>query len=287
MTCYLLNDLFTYSTEQNPSWEIIQFSASQEFARILWNPKVHYSIFKSPAPVPILSQINPVHVPHSTSRRYILILSFHLYLGLPSGLFPSGFPTKTLYIHLSSPHMCYTPRPSHSSRLNHPNKIWWGVQIIKLIIMYFSRLPCYLVPLRPKYSLQHPILRHTQPLWPVNGWHVYVRHMHKLTATPNTYVCSKQYIAQPQEAHTRPHIPQRSIQTELTQSAARKFQPNVKIRVDGKSHTEKIGSSLSVFTILWLPLLLFFYLIRRFPWRLLRIIYGPQTFRVGVNMALS
>ena len=110
---------------------------------------------------------------------------------------------------------------------------------------------------------------------------------HKQTATSNTYVCRKQYTAQPHEVHIRHAASQRSIQTELTKSAAKKFQSNVKIRVDGKSHTEKIGSSLSVFTILWLPLLLFFYLIRRFPWRLLLIIYGPQTFRVGVNMALS
>jgi len=41
--------------------------------------------------------------PHPTSWRSILILSTHLRLGLPSGLFPSGFPTKTLYTSLSSP----------------------------------------------------------------------------------------------------------------------------------------------------------------------------------------
>jgi len=35
--------------------------------------------------------------PHPTSWRSVLILSTHLCLGLPSGLFPSGFPTKTLY----------------------------------------------------------------------------------------------------------------------------------------------------------------------------------------------
>ena len=35
--------------------------------------------------------------PHPTSCRSILLLSSHLRLGLPSGLFPSGFSTKILY----------------------------------------------------------------------------------------------------------------------------------------------------------------------------------------------
>ena len=52
-----------------------------------------------------LSWANPTQsiYPHPTSWRSILILSTHLRLGLPSGLFPSGFPTKTLYTSLSSP----------------------------------------------------------------------------------------------------------------------------------------------------------------------------------------
>jgi len=40
--------------------------------------------------------------PHPTSWRSIIILSFHLRLSLPSGLFPSGFLTKTLYTPLPS-----------------------------------------------------------------------------------------------------------------------------------------------------------------------------------------
>jgi hypothetical protein len=83
--------------EQSPFREANRFAGSEEIPRILWGPKVHYSIHKCPPPVPILSQINPVHAPHPTSWRSILILSSHLSLGLPSGLLPSGFPIKTLY----------------------------------------------------------------------------------------------------------------------------------------------------------------------------------------------
>jgi len=37
---------------------------------------------------------------HPTSWRSILILSTHLCLGLPSGLLPSGFPSKKIYIYI-------------------------------------------------------------------------------------------------------------------------------------------------------------------------------------------
>jgi len=88
--------------EQSPSWETKRLSASQKIPRILWNPKFHYCIHKCPTPVPILSQINPAHVHHPTDWIFILILSSHLRVGFPSGLFPPDFPTK-LCKHLSLP----------------------------------------------------------------------------------------------------------------------------------------------------------------------------------------
>jgi hypothetical protein len=74
----------------------------ENFPNILCNPKVHYRVHKGTPLVPILSQINPLHTTPSYLRS-ILIFSSHLCLGLPSGLFPSVFPTKILYAFLFSP----------------------------------------------------------------------------------------------------------------------------------------------------------------------------------------
>ena len=127
------------------------FSPSEEIPRILWNPNIP----------PILSQISPVHAPPSLFWRSSLILSSHWCLNLPSGIFPSGFPTKTRFAHL--PRMYYMPRPSYFSRFDHLNNMWWAVQIIKLLVKRFSAPPFYLVPPTPKYSSQYPVLQHPHP----------------------------------------------------------------------------------------------------------------------------
>jgi len=115
--------LLTYSTEQSP-WEANRFSASQEIPRILWNPKVHYLIHRCPVncPYPEPARSSP-YPPHPTSLRSILILSSHLRLGLPSGLFPSSFATKILYAPLFSPHALHAP-PISLFSIWSPEQYW-------------------------------------------------------------------------------------------------------------------------------------------------------------------
>jgi hypothetical protein len=74
----------------------------RNFPAFLRHPKVHRD-HKSPPLVPILSQIDPVY----TIPSYLCKIHFNIVhrpsLGLPIGLFPSGFPTNILYAFLVSP----------------------------------------------------------------------------------------------------------------------------------------------------------------------------------------
>ena len=85
--------VLTHSMGQLPSWEANWLSASQEIPRILWNPKVHYRIHKCPPPVPILSHLDPVHIPKSH------FLKTHLKIILPSTPGSSKLSLSITYIH--------------------------------------------------------------------------------------------------------------------------------------------------------------------------------------------
>jgi len=66
----------------------------KKFPGILWNPNVHYRIHKCPPPVSILRQLDPVHTHTSHFLNIYLNIIPRVSLGLPSDLFPSGFPPK-------------------------------------------------------------------------------------------------------------------------------------------------------------------------------------------------
>jgi hypothetical protein len=70
------------------------------------------------------------------STRSILMLSTHQCVGLPSGLFPTGFPTITYTRYFPAP---FVPtHPSHPTRLDNSNYTLRRLQIMQLLVMQIS-----------------------------------------------------------------------------------------------------------------------------------------------------
>ena len=94
--------------EQSPSWETNRSSVKKFPA--FYGTRRFITAFTSARHLSLswASSIQSIP-PHPTSWRSILILSSHLRLGLPSGLFPSGFPTKILYTPLLPPYVLHAP----------------------------------------------------------------------------------------------------------------------------------------------------------------------------------
>jgi len=146
--------------DQSPSWEADSSPASQEAPYVFWNLTVPYCIQWSSPLVAILNHISPV----DTLSSCVLKIQYIILLFMPSSsrwLLSFRFPHQNFtFISLLS----YTCHPScvpHSC-FNQLNSIWWGLWTTKLLIMQFSAVPCYLLPCRPQYVPQHPLLEHPQ-----------------------------------------------------------------------------------------------------------------------------
>ena len=84
-----------------------------------------------------LSWANSIRSPQPphTSWRFILILSSHLRLGLSNGLFPSGFPTRTLCTPIPSP--IRATCTAHLILLDCPHKTWSKIIILHTFMLVF------------------------------------------------------------------------------------------------------------------------------------------------------
>jgi hypothetical protein len=100
-------------TEQSFSGNPDSRSVDQEIPRLLWNLKDVTVFIKDRERSLSWAKLMKSTPSHIMSFRYILIFSSHVRLGLPTGLYHSGFPTKMLYMFLNSPWVLHTP-PIHS-----------------------------------------------------------------------------------------------------------------------------------------------------------------------------
>jgi hypothetical protein len=100
--CSLHVPVAVNSMKESPYWVANSSLHNQETLSCLWGMKNHYLVYKTLLPVYILSQINTVQAISSYFLRSTLILSPHLCLPLPSCLFPTSLPIKTMYAFLFS-----------------------------------------------------------------------------------------------------------------------------------------------------------------------------------------
>ena len=116
----MLTYLLTYSMEQSTSLEANRFSASQEIPRILWNPKVHYRSHNCLPHVPILSQLDPVHTPHTLLPEDPFEYFSPIYAWVSQVVsFPQVSPPKPCVRLSSPPYALHAPPMS----TGHPSKI--------------------------------------------------------------------------------------------------------------------------------------------------------------------
>jgi hypothetical protein len=90
------------------------------------------------------------------SSRSILILSSHLRLGLPKGLFSLGLPVRILTALLPSSILATFPAHLKFFSFNHLDYIRWTIHSMTFLIVEHFSLPI-LISLESKYTPQDPV----------------------------------------------------------------------------------------------------------------------------------
>ena len=120
-------------------------------------PKRFFPVHRRSPPVPILSQISPSR----DSQTHFMKIHLNIFIQSTPGcckcFVPSGPRTRTLYTPLLSP--IHATCPAHLILLDLITGMIFG-EDAACSSPLCSPLPCHLVPLKPKYLSQHPILQH-------------------------------------------------------------------------------------------------------------------------------
>jgi len=158
-------------------------STSQEIPCILCSPNVPNRSPKTP-PLPGTCRYSE---PHKSSSRIPNKFKVHfniILLPTPRSskrTLSLRFPLQNLVRTSPVPHTCRTSHPFHSSVFQHPNNIWWGVQIMKFLVLQprpvpvtsslvgpnillgtlFSNTLILCSSLSVKYQVSHPRTRET------------------------------------------------------------------------------------------------------------------------------